>query len=211
MVNFDDDFPMLLERETGMPDYVPAVAVAFGKYYERDDVKSAEAGHEVYRDVVFVKIAVPGDKSSLYFQPMQDSHKNRFPRAFAAFQEREKGSEGLLGLPIEQWAPISRSVAMTLKAAHIHTVEALAEVHDGHIDKIGVDGRGLRGKAQAFLAQARDSSAILKEAAEKKELQDQLSALQAQILALQQAQAQPNAGPAVADDGAAARRPRARA
>lgn len=182
----DDEFPITMEREAGMNEHVPAVAVSFGNYHEQDAAKSAAAGHAVYRDVVFIKIAVPGDKTSLYFQPATDTHKRRFPQAWGAFEKRSAGGAALEGLPIEQWAPITRSVALTLRAAHIHTVEALAEVHDGHIDRIGIDGRGLRDQAKAFLKQAKDSSATLRLAAEKKELQDELAAMREQIRALQE-------------------------
>jgi len=191
MVNMDDDFPMMMEIEyTANPmNPYPPVAVAFGMYYQLDEAQTAKAGHEVYRDVEFVKIAVPGDKNSVVFQPASDTHRKRFPKAYAEFKARTAGAETREGLPIEQWAPISRSIALTLRAAHIHTVEALAAVHDGLIDRIGANGRELRAKAKAFLEQAKDSSVVLKLAAEKKELQDQLAAMQMQINALAQNQA----------------------
>lgn len=202
-----DDFPAMLERESShtlpnghpvnVPESTPEVAVAFGMHYLLDPKKTAEAGHEVFRDVTFIKIAVPGDKNSLYFQPATDLHKVRFPKAWAAFQQRTAGGQGRTGLPIEEWAPISRGMALTLKACHIHTVEDLAVVHDGHIDKIGGDARSLRAKAQAFLAQAKDSAATLRLAQEKEELQGQLKAMQEMILGLQAAQvAQQSAAPA---------------
>lgn len=236
-MQFGDDFPMMLEVEAShslpnggfvkIPDGTAPVAVAFGYAPLRDPQKSAVAGHDVYTEVEFVKIAVPGDKHSFYFQPATDVHKARFPKAYAAFKER--GMKPLQGMPIEQWAPISRSLAMTLKAAHIHTVEALAEVHDGNIAKLGFNARELREKARAWLAEAKDSAATMQLAAEKKALEDQLAAMRAQIEALQAAQANPNvvaaprpqmtvaapmADPTAdveADVVRAARRPRARA
>lgn len=180
----DDEFPITMEREAGMPDTVPQIGVSFGPYYQLDATKTREAGHEVYKDVIFVKIAIPGDKNSLYFQPATEIHKRRFPQAWAAYNARKAGSSGIEGLPVEQWAPIGRSAALTLKAAHIHTVEALAEVHDGLVDRIGANGRELREKAKAFLAQAKDSAATMRLASEKKALQDELAGMRAQIFAL---------------------------
>lgn len=205
-MQFDDEFPMSLEVEFNPNPHnpYPPVAVAFGMYHQLDDAKTVESGYGFYRDVEFVKIAVPGDKNSVVFQPAADSHRRRFPKAYADFQARTAGAEAREGMPIEQWAPISRSVAMTLRGAHIHTVEALAAVHDGHIDRIGTNGRELRAKAVAFLEQARDSSAVLKLAADKKELQDQLDALRAQMNALAQHQA---IAAAPAADASAARQP----
>jgi hypothetical protein len=217
----DDEFPMILEREAGMSDNVPQVGVAFGNHFEQNGPKSTKAGHAVFDEVVFVKIAIPGDRNSLYFQPAQDSHKHRFPRAWEAYLKRADGGK-MEGFPIEQWAAVSRAVAMTLKAAHIHTVEALAEVHDGHVDRIGIDGRGLRAKALAFITQARDNAAIHAAAERETALQAQLAAMAEQIKALAQQRGVPvPAMPALIpapmetvggqEPAQAARRPRGRA
>lgn len=179
-MNFmSDEFPMTLEREAGLPENVPPVSVSFGPWPMLDKAKSQEAGHDVYVDVVHVRIAIPGERSSLYFQPATDQHKRRFPRAWQAYQNRSK--DGVReGLPIEQWAPISRSIAMTLRSINIDTVEALAAVHDGHIGAVP-NGVELRAKAQAWLEQAKDSAATLKLAAEKKAADDRIAALEAQL------------------------------
>lgn len=182
-----EDFHMMLEREAGMPDYVNPVAVAFGYHYLLDADKTLEAGHNVFTDATFVKIVTPGDRSSLFFQPATDSHRRRFPKAWAAFEERKRDAGSRTGMPLEEWAAITRATVYTLKAAHIHTVEDLAIVPDTFVDRLGVDGRGLRAQAQAFVAQGKDSAATLRLASEKKALEDQLAAMQAQINALTRA------------------------
>lgn len=178
-----DDFPMTMEREAGMPDHIPPVAVSFGLYPIIDSGRTKAAGHDVYKDVEFVKIAIPGDRNSLFFQPAEQSHKLRFPAAYAAFNARERTP--VQGMRIEEWAPVSRSVALNLRALHIDTVEALAAVHEGYIDRIGSNGRELRAKAQAWLADAKTGAAATALAVEKQELQDQIASLQAQISAIQ--------------------------
>jgi hypothetical protein len=172
----DDDFPITMEREAGMPEACPPVGVSFGMYHQQNEQRSSDAGHAVFDDIEFVKIVVPGDKKSMYFQPATDRDRKRFPQAYAAFKNRSTGS-GESGLPVEHWAVITRGMAYTLRAAHIHTVEALAAVSDTHVDKIGLDGRGLRAKAKAFLEQAQSAATTTKLAAEKQALQDQITAL----------------------------------
>lgn len=210
-MDMSDDFPMMMEREAShrgphgdmimIPDTTPPVAVSFGLSPVLDGAKTKEAGHDVYKDVEFVKIAVPGDKNSLFFQPSNDLYRARFPKAYAAFKAREH--KPMEGMPVGEWAPISRSMALTLRAAHIDTVEALAAVHDGNIDRIGSNGRELREKARAWLADAKTGAAAVQLAGEKQALQDQIAAMQAQILELSQ-----RAGPAGEDDPvAAARKP----
>lgn len=224
--HFNDDFPMTMEREAGAPENVAALAVAFGMYPMIDKKASKKAGHDVYRDVEHIKAVVPGDKFSLHFQPATDLDRKRFPQAYKAFQGREQ--KVTTGMPIEEWAPINRSFAMTLRATHIHTVEALAEVHDSQIDRLGSNARELRAKAKAWLSDAKNSAASMEAAAREKALQDQLAAMQAQIAALSAGKPAPVAqGPAPevaaaaiakaheksveGDVVAAARRPRARA
>lgn len=182
-MSHSDDFPLMMEREAGLPANVPPVAVAFGMHAMLDGDKTSQAGHEIYKDVEFVKIAIPGDGKSLYFQPATKSHRNRFPQAYAAFKQRDV--KPIEGMPIENWAPISRSLALTLKSMHVHTVEALAAISDTHIEKIGVNGRELRAKAQAWLQEAKEGAAATKLAAENQSLRDQLAGMQAQIDALQ--------------------------
>jgi hypothetical protein len=222
-MQMNDDFPMIMEREAGAPENVTPVGVAFGLFPMLDKGATKKAGHEVYKEVEHVKIGIPGDRSTLIFQPSTETYRRRFPRAYDAYLKR--GQQPVDGLPIEQWAAISRSLAMTMRAAHIPTVEALAAIHDGHVDKFGFNARELREKARAWLAQAKDSAATLALAQEKKVLEDRLTAMQAQIADLlagkgvKKADA-PAAAPVAAppdttadveaDVVAAARRPRAR-
>lgn len=175
----DPEIPMMMEREFGQPEHVPQVGVGFGMVPEQSKKKS-EAGYPVYKDVEYVQIVIPGDKNSLYRQPATDQHKKRFPMAYAAFLAREK-KPVLEGMPIEQWPQVTRSEALTLKAANIPTVEALAAVHDGHVDKLGQQGREWRAKAQAFIALAKDTAAGQKIAAENEDLKNQMADMQRQI------------------------------
>lgn len=189
MINFDDEFPMSMEREFGMAEHVPPVLVGFGNWVDIDHGATREAGRDVYHDKVFVRIAVPGDRLSMVFQPATDDHKRRFPKAWAAFESRSSDDASLRGTPIQMWPPISRAMAMTLRAAHIHTVEAFAAVHDGNIDFLGMNAREMRDKARIWLEQAATNAETMRLAKEKEELQGQLAAMSAQILALQNAQA----------------------
>lgn len=182
MITMDDEFPMMPEREFGQPEHVPQVMVGFGMVPEQSK-KTSEAGYPVFRDVEFCKIVIPGDKNFLHFQPATDEKRKKYPMAYAAFLAREK-KPALEGMPIEQWPQLTKGAALTLKAANIPTVEALAAVHDGNIDKIGQQGREWRAKAQAFLALAKDTAAGQKLAAENQSLKDQIKDMQRQITEL---------------------------
>lgn len=180
----NDEIPLMLEREAGMAEHVPPVAVGFGLHPIKNGLKSKKAGYDVFDEQLFIKVAIPGDRNSLYLQPASPEHQRRFPRAYDAYQRREH-THVEEGMPIENWAPISRATALTLRSLHIHTVEALAAVHEGHIDRLP-QGRELQGKAKAWLESATSSAALMAAAKEKQDLQDQISALQAQINAIQE-------------------------
>ncbi len=217
-MNFSDDFPMALELEAGMDArFVPPVMVAFGLYPMIDQAASKLAGHDVFVEVEHVKIAIPGDRTSLFFQPSTEKHRERFPQAYANFKNRAEVPS--TGTPIEQWAGITRAVAMTLRAAHISTVEAFAAVHDGNIDRLGIsNARELQARAKAFIAQQTDSAATAKLASEKAELEARLKALEAAVgngtVVVPAQPAQIAAAPIVSqpvEDVTAARRPRQKA
>ena len=175
-----DEIPMIMEREAGAPPGVPMVAVGFGMVPSQSKKKSAVAGYPVFEDREFVKITIPGDKGYLFLQPATELHKQRFPNAYAAFKRRTSDA-AVDGMPIEQWPQVTRSTALTLKAMNIHSVEALASVHDGNINKLGNEGRALRAKAQAFLEVAKDSAATQKMADENRKLTEMIEEQQRQI------------------------------
>jgi hypothetical protein len=181
-----DDFPLIMESEvnpqTGRPDSSP-VCVGFGLYAVEDAAASLAAGRPVYKDETFVKIVVPGDRNSVVFTKAKEEHKRRFPRAWAAYEQRERHVTE--GTPLEVWPQMSRAQALTFRAAHIHTVEALAALSDAHLDNMGWDARQWRAKAQAYLEEATRGAAAQKLAAEKEVLEAQLAEMRTQMAALQ--------------------------
>jgi hypothetical protein len=180
---FDDNCPMMTEREFGAPEHVPQILVGFCMVPKEDKHKSKAAGYPVFREQEYVKLIVPGDKQSEYFQPSTEKDRKTYPSAYQAFKNRES-KPVVEGMPIEQWPQVTRALAMTLRAAGIHTVEALAAVHDGNIGKVASNGQELRAKAKAFLETAKNSAASQALAAENQKLQDQLAVMQEQINAL---------------------------
>lgn len=175
-----DDFPLIAEVEQGAPPDTKAVGVAFGFYAIPDQKKTAEAGGiPQFKDVEFVKIVVPGDKTQEYFNAATDRDRKKYPRAYEAFKRR--GQVPLEGLPIEKWAMVTRAEALNMKALNIHTVEMLAEVHEGNLGNLGLKGRDLIARAKTFLAQARETEGKQALAAENQALKDRMADLERQI------------------------------
>jgi hypothetical protein len=176
---YQHDVAMIMEREAGLPEYAAPVAVGFCLYPQADGKETARLGRPFFRDQEYVRIVTPGERNTVFFQPATDLHKKRFPKAYAAFKAGTVHAEQ--GTPLEHWPLMTRGSVMSFKAIGVHTVDALAAVHDGNIEALGTGGRELREKARAFLKQAEDSAAVQKLAAEKQAMADQMRAMQAQI------------------------------
>lgn len=182
-----EEFPLVMEAEynprTGRAEGTP-VCVGFGLHPIEDAAATERAGRPVYRDEVFVKIVVPGDRTTVVLTKAKEEHKRRFPQAWAAYERREH--QAVEGTPLEQWPAMSRALALTLKAAHIHTVEALAAVHDGHLENLGWDAREWRAKAKAYLDGAEKGAAAQKLASENEVLRAQIAEMQSTLARLQE-------------------------
>lgn len=139
-----------------------------------------------YKGKPFVRIMVPGDKNTIIEQPVNDSHKERFPRQWLHFQMQN--SDGIvIGTPIAQWnqeAPeeLNRGQLEELHILKFQTVEQVATATDLQIQRMGMGGAGLRERARAYLIRKTraDSSKELDEA--RKEL-DELKAQMAELMA----------------------------
>ncbi len=149
---------------------------------------SEEAGRPIYKDVPYVWIRFPGNRNTEVKKKADLKGRNgipdplRFPRQWAAFQNGQ--AEVHEGTPLEQWGPMSKSLALTYKGANVHTVEQLASVHDNSLHTLGHGAREMRDKAITWLKTSKDSAEALHLAAENKRLTDDLDALKAQVAEL---------------------------
>lgn len=158
--------------------------------------ESAAAGRPIFKDVPFIRIRFPGDPTRETTRPVRfepaKSHPYppdnvRFARQWMAFQAKQE--QPLEGTPLEQWPPLSRAQVLELKAVHVHTVEHLAGVPDSSLHNLGMGGRDLRARAQAWLKDATAGAAAGALAVENAELKDRLAQLEAQMAELASGQA----------------------
>ncbi len=175
-----EEIHMAMEREAGAPQNIPQLGVGFFMRPVPHAKQSKLAGHPVFVDREWFVCVIPGDKNSRIERPASDTDKKRFPVTYAAFKATEQQAT-VNGFRIEEWPQISRAQAWTFKAAHIDTVEALAEVSDAKVDKLGQSGREWRSKAQAFVALAKDTAAVQAIKAESDRKDATLADMQRQI------------------------------
>lgn len=137
-------------------------------------------GYPVFKDVPFVRIAIPGVKDELIDQPAWVdtsrypkplAHNIRFPAAWARFQAGEK-EDAVSGMPLKQWAQVTRGQVEQLTQFNVRTVEQLASMVDTALAQLGPGYLALREKAKAFLEQANGTDALR---AQVEQLQRQLA------------------------------------
>lgn len=141
-------------------------------------------GRPIFRDVEWVKIYIPGDKTTVVSKKVTDEHRERWPEQYAAFKRGQE--QPVIGTPLEQWPIMTRSQVFEFKALQIHTVENLANLADDAITRIGTGCRDLVERAKAFLIAAEAGARDSQLAAKLEAKQQQIDAMQTQINELAQ-------------------------
>ena len=175
------------------------LAVQFYKKSVKQEDASNEAGRPIFKEFDFVRIMIPGDNLTEIDTYAQESHKQRFPRQWAHYQNQVANHEDIIGTPLEQWPQITRSQADELRGLKFHTVESIADCSDQQLQRIGMvagmSPYNFRLKAKAFLNLATDSAEVAHREAEmqalrqendkiKAETDAKLAAMQEQMSAL---------------------------
>jgi hypothetical protein len=137
----------------------------------QNNFKSEQEGRPVFDDKEMIRIITPGDTKSVIEAVVKMEHKLQYAREYEAFQ---KGMAAPIeGTPLEEWPPMTPATVANLKAANIHTVEQLAEVHDGLLANLGMGGRTLRDKAKNWLENAAGGAVVSRLQAENETLKAQ--------------------------------------
>ena len=175
------------------------LAVQFYKKSVKQDIASDEAGRPIFKEFDFVRIMIPGDNLTEIDTYAQESHKARFPRQWAHYQNQVANHQDIIGTPLDQWPQVTRSQAEELRGLKFHTVESIADCSDQQLQRIGMvagmSPHNFRLKAKAFLNLATDSAEVAQREAElqalkeenakiKSETEAKLAAMQEQVSAL---------------------------
>jgi hypothetical protein len=153
------------------------LAVQFYKKSVKQDIASDEAGRPIFKEFDFVRIMIPGDNLTEIDTYAQESHKQRFPRQWAHYQNQVANHQDIVGTLLEQWPQITRSQADELRGLKFHTVEAIAECSDQQLQRIGMvagmSPHNFREKAKAFLNLATKSADVSQREAEMQALRQE--------------------------------------
>lgn len=155
--------------------------VRFSMEARIDRAKTEAEGKECYRDIEFISIFIPGDKTLSVHRPVMPVDKNRFRLQYKQF--KDNASETVLGTPLSTWALIGPSQRKDLEYLNCRSVEQLAGMSD--IGAQSMHGLiALRQKAQNYLKAKEEDAGLIKMVAELQQRDDAIAALQAQVTAL---------------------------
>lgn len=156
--------------------------VQFSVESRLDKKATAESndGLNKYRNVEFITIRIPGDKTVSIHRPVVPSDKVRFALQYAAFKNSTTG-EQIVGTPLALWPGCSPSQAQELQYFNVRTVEQLAAMPDGAgaANMMGV--QALKQAARSFLQHARENAPIVKMQAELAQRDNVIAAQAAQL------------------------------
>ncbi|GAC1514498.1 MAG: hypothetical protein NVS1B16_07180 [Pseudarthrobacter sp.] len=155
----------------------------------QDAEASKSAGRPIYRDQPFITIRVPGDKDNVVDRPVWDdpshmmSDTSRFAQQWARYKAGKQDDIGT-GTPLSMWPPINKAQVEELAYLKVKTVEQLAGVSDGNLQKMGPGYLELRKRAVDFLEAAKGSAHVDAMRGELEKRDSDIAALRAQLAQL---------------------------
>jgi hypothetical protein len=145
--------------------------------------KSAEAGRPIYDNVEMISIINPGSKDE-FIKKVDANAKSRFGPQYEHWKKTQE--QPCEGTPLDMVPFLNPGQVRELKALNVPTLEHLANLHDGAIQKIGMGGMELKRKAEAYLKAAGDHAATSRLAAENESLKADIAAMKSQIAQVNQ-------------------------
>lgn len=193
----------MLASDLNNPEFAGARNPDSGLYVEFfwheavDAWASREKSNAEQRNVVvklpkapFIRIMVPGDKTSEWTGEVSEALKRRFPQQWMAWQINEGLIDSVGDIPgwkLDEWDELEDDLKRELKHMRFQTVEQLAGASDKQIQGIGMGGLALRERAKVALRNkmgAETRAALEAKDAETKALKEQMAAMQAQMAQL---------------------------
>jgi hypothetical protein len=158
--------------------------VKFFTKSREDKTASKKEGRPIFKDVEYVDIKVAGNRSGGASRPATFADKQRFPRHYAAYQQRIEAP--MNGTPLAEWPLMTRTQVEELAYHNVKTVEQLV----GMSDTLAANFMGmndLRRKGKQWLEHTEETSRIneietLK--ASNDEKADRIVTLETQMLSL---------------------------
>lgn len=160
-------------------DAGPGRVVAFDTRAVKDEAESTKAGRLICRDVEYITIMNPGDRSSRAHRPVTPKDKGMFAKQYEHWKRSlAPPSEGT---PLDDWSGCTRRQAEELRHLGVRTVEQLEALDEQRALAIGLEYDELRKRAHDFLEAAKGASPLTQLRAENAELKSRNAELTEQL------------------------------
>jgi hypothetical protein len=150
--------------------------VTFTMEARLDNQKTTEEGRNIYRNVEFITLRIPGDKTLSIHRPVRPSDKHRFPIQYAAFKNLQ--GEVVVGTPLRLWPGASPAQVKELEYFNVQTVEQLAAMPDGSSGANMMGIQALRAAARQYVQLSKEQAPLLKVQKELEERDNKIAALE---------------------------------
>jgi hypothetical protein len=180
MTEFSGHTDIAWQGNVGIARYGKEPVVIFYNDSVPNPAKSREANRPVYEDQVFVKIYQPGEERyNIVVKPATADVVRQWPRQWAAFQQNKTHIPD--GTPVDLIYPEKPSIARTLKAHGVYTMEQLVDLSGAAIDNIGMGCQGWINEAEKFLKVAQKGVGLAQYRKEMEDLKSENRTLQHKI------------------------------
>lgn len=142
------------------------VTAIFYKKALPNNFKTEQEGRPIFDDVDMVKIYISGDSHNVIDTLVREDHKQRFPREWMNYMNKNGNDPHLSGTPLSQWPLITIAQAEELKALKFFTVENVAAASDAQLQRLGMTAgmspHAFRDRAVNYLKVAKEEADVSK-------------------------------------------------
>jgi hypothetical protein len=120
--------------------------------------------------------------TNVIVRPATDRDKQQYSQLYTQYKQGlEPSTEGI---PVEEWARLTRAQAANYKALNFKTIEQIANMSDAVLTKVGMGAQADRTAAKAYLEQAKDGALAQKQALIIERQDNELAELKRQVAEL---------------------------
>lgn len=173
---------------------------------------SKQVGHPIFQNRIMTRLIQPGNNKTVWvhqtkgikYEMLLDPDSGEYHTAWEELEQCEDGGvpeplkyanawkrfmrQGIsadTGVPVEEWGAITKSYALSLKAMHVHTVEALAGLSDQAAQSI-MGALKYRDLAKAYLDDRARTQIVAREQEKASQALEENAELKRQIESLRQ-------------------------
>jgi len=157
-----------------------------------NEPESRKANRPVYDDHEVCEVRFSGNKQTVGVFPAHEqtewvedpitqertriTYAQKYNEQYKRFKSGE--AQAASGTPLEELTFLTQGKRLELKALNIYTAEALSDLDGNNLKMLGVGGRELKTKAQAYLDNASNGVDVTKLSAENEALKKRLAELE---------------------------------